>query len=112
MSNDAPDPGHCMVQTTLAREAQAAELARRIVQAGLAACVQLQPIRSVYVWQGQAHDEAEWRLDIKTRMALYPALEAFLREHHPYETPEIVALPVIAGSAAYLEWADTNTRPR
>ncbi len=108
--NNAPDAGHCVVQTTLASEPQAAELARRIVQARLAACVQLQPVRSVYVWQGQAHDESEWRLDIKTRLALYPALEAFLREHHPYETPEIIALPILAGSAAYLEWVDAATR--
>lgn len=105
-----PDAGHCVVQTTLASETDAATLARRIVQARLGACVQLQPIRSVYVWQDRPHDEAEWRLDIKTRLTLYPALEAFIREHHPYETPEIIALPITAGSSAYLDWVDANTR--
>lgn len=105
---DEPSP-HCVVQTTLPSEAQAAELARAIVQARLGACAQLQAIRSFYVWQAQAHDEPEWLLSIKTRSALYPALEAWIRERHPYETPEIIQLPLTAGSAAYLAWVDQNT---
>jgi len=105
----APPASHCVVQTTLASEAEAAALARRIVQARLGACVQVQAIRSFYVWQEQAHEEPEWRLSIKTRSALYPALQAWLLEHHPYETPEIVQLPITAGSAAYLDWVDANT---
>ena len=100
---------YCVVQTTLASEAEAAMLARQIVQARLGACVQLQSIRSYYVWQGQAREDAEWLLNIKTRSALYPALATWLREHHPYETPEIVQLPIAAGSAAYLAWVDDNT---
>lgn len=100
---------YCVVQTTLASEAEAAALARAIVQARLAACVQLQPVRSLYVWQDQAHDEPEWLLGIKTRAALWPQLEAYIRELHPYETPEILQLPVLAGSADYLAWVDTNT---
>ncbi|MDZ4076264.1 MAG: divalent-cation tolerance protein CutA [Hylemonella sp.] len=104
------DPSlHCVVQTTLPSEAQAAELARAIVQARLGACVQVQAIRSFYVWQERAHDEAEWLLAVKTRRALYPALETFIRERHPYETPEIVQLPITAGSTAYLAWVDANT---
>lgn len=105
----APCP-YCVVQTTLASEADAAALARQLVQAGLGACVQLQAIRSFYLWQGQAHEEPEWLLSIKTRSALYPALEAWLRAHHPYETPEIIQLPIAAGSAAYLAWVDESTR--
>jgi len=97
------------VQTTLPSEAQAAELARAIVSARLGACVQVQAIRSFYVWQGRAHDEPEWLLHIKTLSALYPALEAFIRAHHPYETPEVVQLPIVAGSAAYLAWVKENT---
>lgn len=108
MSHETPE--FCVVQTTLANEAQAAELARAVVQARLGACVQLQAIRSFYVWQDRAHDEPEWLLNIKTRRALYAALEAFIRERHPYETPEIVQLPITAGSAAYLAWVDGNTR--
>lgn len=105
----APAPTYCVVQTTLASEAEATALARQLVQARLGACVQLQPIRSFYIWQDQAHDEPEWLLSIKTRRALYPQLEAWLLQHHPYETPEIVQLPLTAGSAAYLAWVDGNT---
>lgn len=104
-----PSTAHCVVQTALAREAEAAALARQIVQARLGACVQLQAVRSFYVWQEQAHDEPEWLLSIKTRQALWPQLEAFIRERHPYETPEIIQLPISAGSAAYLAWVDRNT---
>ena len=107
MKTDTPEL--CVVQTTLPSEAQAAELARAIVQQRLGACVQIQPIRSVYVWQERAHDEPEWLLSIKTRRALYPQLEAWLREHHPYDTPEILALPVLQASAAYAAWVAGNT---
>jgi periplasmic divalent cation tolerance protein len=108
MSDDTS--GYCVAQTTLPSEAQAAELARAIVQQRLGACVQVQAIRSFYVWQERAHDEAEWLLSIKTRSTLYPQLEAWLLEHHPYDTPEIIRLPITAGSAAYLAWVDGNTR--
>ncbi len=105
-----PDPPvHCVVQTTLPSEAQAAELARAIVQARLGACVQVLAIRSFYVWQERAHDEPEWLLAIKTRCVLHAALETFIRERHPYDTPEIISLPITAGSAAYLAWVDANT---
>jgi len=100
---------YCVVQTTLPSEAQAARLAQQLVQARLGACVQLQPIRSFYVWQDQPHDEAEWLLSIKTRAALYPALQQWLQAHHPYETPEIIALPIMAASAPYLRWVDAQT---
>ncbi len=100
---------HCVVQTTLPSETEAHALARAIVQARLGACVQVQAIRSHYVWQERAHDEAEWLLSIKTRGALYPALQAFIRERHPYDTPEILQLPITAGSADYLAWVDTQT---
>ena len=107
MSTEAPE--HCVVQTALPSEAQAAELARAIVQTRLGACVQVQAIRSFYVWQERAHDEPEWLLSIKTRSALYPQLEAWLLEHHPYDTPEIIRLPITAGSATYLAWVNGNT---
>lgn len=100
---------HCVVQTTLPSEAQAAELARAIVSARLGACVQVQAIRSFYVWQERAHDETEWLLAIKTRRALYPQLEAWLLEHLPYDTPEIICLPIVMGSTDYLAWVDGHT---
>jgi periplasmic divalent cation tolerance protein len=107
------EPPYCVVQTTVSSQAQAEALARLIVEARLGACVQLQPIRSFYRWpnevQSEVRDEAEILLQIKTRQACYPALEAFIRAHHSYETPEIVQLPIVAGSADYLQWLQTET---
>jgi len=108
--NPVPASPYCVVQTALPTEGDAAALARQIVQARLGACVQVQAIRSFYVWKDEVHDEPEWLLNVKTRSALYPALEAFIAEHHPYETPEIVQLPITAGSADYLAWVDAGTR--
>ena len=100
---------YCVVQTALASEAQAEALAQLIVGARLGACVQLQPIRSFYRWQNEVRDESEFLLQIKTRQACYPALEAFICAHHSYETPEIVQLPIVAGSADYLQWLRAET---
>lgn len=83
----------------------AERLARRCVEARLAACVSIIPgLRSVYRWQGQVETAEESLLVIKTRQGHYPALEALIRTHHPYELPEIVAVPVTLGSTPYLEW--------
>ena len=111
-ASPSPSPtttAYCLVQTALASEAQAEALAREIVQARLGACVQLQKIRSFYRWKNEAISEPEFLLQIKTRSACYPALEAFIRAHHSYETPEIVQLPIVAGSAEYLLWLDART---
>ena len=84
-------------------------MARQIVQARLAACVQVQAIKSFYVWKEQPCAEKEWLLFIKSRAAVYQALEDFIRAHHRYETPEIVQLPITAGSADYLHWLALQT---
>ncbi|RST49183.1 divalent-cation tolerance protein CutA [Variovorax sp. MHTC-1] len=94
----------CIVMTTASTEDEAEALGTAIVKAGLAACVQVQRVRSFYVWQGTLHREPEWLLLIKTLAARYAVLEAFIRERHSYETPEIVQLPITAGSADYLRW--------
>jgi periplasmic divalent cation tolerance protein len=104
------DSGYCLVLTTVSTAQQAGTLARRIVEAGLGACVQIEAIRSIYRWQGALCDEPEQRLSIKTRAARFEALERFIRAHHSYETPEIVQVPVTAGSAAYLQWIDEGSR--
>jgi periplasmic divalent cation tolerance protein len=104
------DPGYCLVLTTLSTAQQAGTLARQIVEAGLGACVQIEAIRSIYRWQGALCDEPEQRLSIKTRADRFEALERFIRAHHSYETPEIVQLPITAGSAAYLQWLDEGSQ--
>jgi periplasmic divalent cation tolerance protein len=102
------DDTFILVLTTVATEAQAATLARSIVSAGLAACVQIQPIRSVYRWKGEVCDEPECLLMIKTAARRYAALEQHIKANHAYETPEIVQLPITGGSPQYLHWIEAS----
>ena len=94
-----------VVLTTCPDDAVAARIAREVVESGLAACVsRLGPVHSTYRWQGAVQDEPEVLLVIKTIGARYAELEMRLKSIHPYEVPEIIALPVIRGSADYLAW--------
>ncbi len=79
-------------------------LARALVERRQAACVNLLPVRSIYRWQGSVADEAEVLLVIKTTKAGYSAVEAAVRELHSYQVPEVLALPLYAGSPPYLAW--------
>jgi periplasmic divalent cation tolerance protein len=100
----------CILMTSVDSEAAAHTLAGGLVGAGLAACVQVLPMTSFYVWQGESRREAEHLLLAKTRAALWPALEDFVRTHHPYELPELLQLPVTRGSAGYLQWLREATQ--
>lgn len=96
--------------TTLPAEADAAAIARQLVQARLAACVTVIPaVRSVYTWEGAVETAGEQQLVIKTARdrvdALWPALEAL----HPYDVPEFVVVPVLDGNPAYLQWIADST---
>lgn len=85
--------------------ASAERAARAVVEGGCAACVNLLPAcSSVYRWQGAVETAQEVPLLIKTTAAAYPELEQTLRALHPYQVPEIIALPVVAGLPAYLDW--------
>jgi len=89
----------------------AAELARALVEARLAACGNVVPgVRSIYRWQGRVEDEPEVLLVLKTTRERYPALRDELVRRHPYEVPEVLALPVEAGSAPYLAWLAAQVR--
>ncbi len=100
----------CIVLTTTANEAQAETLARQIVEARLGACVQIQPVKSFYRWEGALCAEPEWQLSIKTPQARFEALAQFISANHAYETPEIVQIPISAGSGDYLRWVGDATR--
>jgi periplasmic divalent cation tolerance protein len=99
-----------LVFTNLPDETAARELAQLIVEQQLAACVNiLAPCRSVYRWQGKVEEATEVPLLIKTTTVRYEALEAAIRQFHPYELPEIVAVPVERGLPAYLHWVASET---
>ena len=101
----ADGSGILQVQTTVGDPADADRLAEVLVDAGLAACVQVVgPIRSRYRWQGAIETAEEWLLLVKTTRAAWPRVEQALRGAHPYDEPELMALAVEAGSAGYLGW--------
>ena len=101
---------YVVILTTCPNAEQAAKLAEMLIKQQLAACVQASDITSTYRWKGVVETAKEVRLMIKAKSADYEAIEAFIRVTHPYENPEIVALPLVAGSRAYLDWIDTETR--
>lgn len=104
-------PQTLLVITNCPDEASANAIALAVVEARLAACVNILPrVQSVYRWQGAVESAVEVPLLIKTTAAAYPALEAAIRERHPYDVPEIIALPITAGLPAYLNWLAAETR--
>lgn len=104
---------YLQVTTTTESQVHAQELARAIVEARLAACVQVMgPIQSTYWWKDEIEIGQEWLCLMKTTGSQYPALEAFIKEKHSYETPEIVASEVTLGNDEYLEWIGREAGPR
>lgn len=101
-----------VVLTNLPDRAAAEKLADLLVEQSLAACVNiLAPCRSVYRWRGEVHHDEECPMLIKTTAERYPSLEAAILANHPYELPEIIAVPVERGLPEYLGWVAQETRP-
>jgi periplasmic divalent cation tolerance protein len=101
---------YAMVTTTHDAEDKARALAADAINGRLAACAQIYPIASVYRWEGKVENEQEWRVDFKTRADLVDDLATLIRERHDYDTPEIIAMPIVSGSTAYLNWITEETR--
>jgi periplasmic divalent cation tolerance protein len=100
---------YVQVLTTVSSEEEARRIADDLVEHRLAACVQVVgPIVSRYRWQGEIEQAQEWQCLAKTEAALYERVEAAIRESHSYEEPEIIAMPIAAGSAGYLGWVSDN----
>jgi periplasmic divalent cation tolerance protein len=100
---------HCVVLCTVPDVGNGERLAHSLVEARLAACVNILPgLTSVFCWQGETQKEAEALLIIKTRRDRFDALCTLLREQHPYELPEIIAVPLSDGLPAYLRWIDQS----
>jgi periplasmic divalent cation tolerance protein len=97
-----------VVFSTFPSEDKAADIARTLVGEGLAACANLvPPVRSIYRWQGELCDDRETLAIIKTTTERFEALRERLVALHPYELPEVIALPVSAGHAPYLAWIES-----
>jgi periplasmic divalent cation tolerance protein len=103
---------YLQVLTTVASEEEAGKIAELLVERKLAACVQVVgPVVSRYRWEGEVEEGREWQCLAKTTWAAYEAVEATIREVHSYEEPEIIAIPIVAGSPGYLAWIDENVSP-
>ena len=103
---------YLQIVTVTATQADAQRIAAAVIERRQAACAQVcGPIESTYRWQGQIETAQEWQCAIKTRGEMYAAVEKTIRELHAYETPEIIATRIEAGSAAYLKWIDEQVLP-
>jgi len=99
-----------VVLTMLPERAGAEALARELLAARLAACIQIgAAVQSLYHWKGQIETSSEIPMAIKTRGELYGRIEAAIRERHPYELPEIIAVPITDGLPAYVDWISAET---
>ena len=102
--------GHAVLTTTVSDREQANGLARMLINQRLVACVQLMPVDSVYRWHGRLETASEILLLIKTRADLTESVISAIKAAHPYETPEILVLPVAGGLPAYLSWIEAETQ--
>jgi periplasmic divalent cation tolerance protein len=99
----------CLVMTTVPNKEQAEKIARAVLEARLAACVQIQEITSFYWWDGKINRDAEQLLYLKTTAKHYAALEAAIIANHTYDTPEILQMPIERGFEKYLNWMQRET---
>lgn len=99
-----------VVFITASGEDEAVKIAKALVEARLAGCVNIvKDIRSIYSWQGKIEDEKEVLMIVKTQKALFDPLMKKVKESHSYTVPEIIALPIIQGSEDYLKWLEEVT---
>lgn len=102
---------YLQVMTTTQTEEQAKIIARHLVESKIAACVQINgPIESTYRWKGKVETAQEWLCLIKTRDNLFDEVQNAIKKLHPYETPEIIAVPIVKGSKEYLNWLDDELK--
>jgi periplasmic divalent cation tolerance protein len=105
------DTDYLIVLVTVPTFEDGRKIAQELVGQKLAACVNILPgITSIYSWEGEVCEDAELQLVIKTRGALFSAISDFVKEAHPYDVPEVIAMPISGGSTAYLDWVDAVTQ--
>ena len=100
-----------VVLVTAASKRECRKIARHLVEAKLAACVNItQPIESIYHWEGKIADDLEYQLVIKSTRELFPEIKAAVARLHSYRTPEIICLPIVDGSRNYLQWVSESVK--
>ncbi len=100
-----------VVLVTASSERQAETIATALLEERLAACVHVtSPVRSLYRWEGRIVDDQEWQLVIKTQARLFDAVATRVRALHSYDVPEIIALPILDGTADYIDWIQRETQ--
>jgi periplasmic divalent cation tolerance protein len=101
------------VFTTVGKREDAENIAKVLVEKRLAGCVQIVgPIKSTYWWKNNVETSEEWLCFIKSKKLLYGELEKAIKEIHPYETPEIIAVPIVSGNKDYLEWLNNELKKK
>jgi periplasmic divalent cation tolerance protein len=101
-------PEICVIWSTVP-PSRSADLAQRLLEKNLVACVSITPVRSLYRWEGKSCDDEEHLLVMKTRRSLADTVIRVLKAMHPYQVPEIIVLPVLAGHMPYLDWVYQET---
>jgi periplasmic divalent cation tolerance protein len=109
-----PVRGKIIVLTNCATRKEANRIAKALIERRQAACVNIlsAEVKSIYRWKGQVENASEFAVFIKTARAHFAAVERTIRELHSYEVPEIIAVPVVAGSRDYLSWIDSSLKRR
>jgi len=98
-----------VIFTTASSQDEAEKISTALLDARVASCVQMQPMKSMYHWKGTIEVADEIHLIIKSMSVHFAEIEKVIKENHSYETPQIVAIPIIDGSAEYLQWIKTST---
>lgn len=101
-----------VILVTAASKSEAETIARSLITSKLAACVTLFPVQSIYTWQNEIEQSEEWQLIIKSHLDRFSELEAKICDLHSYDVPEIIAIPIIAGSHPYLHWISQQVTPQ
>ena len=99
---------YIQVFTTTGKKEDAVRIAKILLEKRLAGCIQIiGPVSSLYWWKGKMEESEEWLCIIKSEKSLYNELEKTIKDNHPYEVPEIIAVPIIMGNQDYLDWLNS-----
>ena len=99
-----------IVLTTVDKKEKAEEIANLLLEKQIAGCIQIFPIKSHYRWKGKIENSREFVLFIKTKKSKYKEIEKAIKSIHPYETPEIISIPITNGSKEYLKWLNSEVK--